>query len=456
MLGVREKTNARQAATAGLSIEMVKALSEQRREPAWLRELRLEAWATFERLPMPTLTTEGWRRTDIGGLRLDEVLPLSEPRAVARTPRNLPSAVQHALASGNDVAGLLVEQDASPVYRRLAEEVASQGVLLVDLAHAVHEHEALVREHLASVVSATEDKFSALHAAFWNSGALVYVPRGVAVQVPLHLLTFVGREGLGAFPHSLIVADAGADVTVLDEQLSAGRQCQGLASGVVEVVAGPDARVRYVHMQRWGREQWAFSTMRARVERNASVHWLMVALGGWLTKANVESRLVGQGAETNLLGLIFGDGQQHFDHYTLQAHDASDTRSDLLFKAVLQDRASSNYTGMVRIAPNSRRCDANQESRNLLLSRGAKADADPRLEILNSDVLRASHGATVGPVDQELLYYVMTRGLARREAERLLVEAFFEPILAKVPLESLRKKLWATIARRLGGGESRA
>jgi Fe-S cluster assembly protein SufD len=163
----------------------------------------------------------------------------------------------------------------------------------------------------------------------------------------------------------------------------------------------------------------------------------------------LESLLNGKGSEANLVGLVFGGNAQHFDHQTLQDHMGSDSRSDLKFKVVLRDEASSTFTGMIRIDQHALRTESNQENRNLLLSRHAKADSDPRLEILNSDVIRCGHGATVGPVDEEALFYMQTRGLPRKEAERLIVRGFFEPLVAQVPLESVREHLWAIIERKL-------
>jgi Fe-S cluster assembly protein SufD len=437
----------------GLSADVARALADQRRELEWLRNLRLAALQAFQRYPMPTPTTEGWRRTDIRGLRLDAATPFADPLPAVASARELPALPRASLKAAEDLPGILVQHDTSTTFRQCTDELRRQGVLLLDLGEAAREHPELVRLYLGTVVPPDEAKFSALQLAFMNAGVFAYVPRDVCVKVPLHVINYFNRQNLAAFTRVLLVADQGAEVTLVDEYLSGDRQGQAVASGVVEVVARPNARVRYVQLQQWGPEQWAFSTMRARVERDAMVSWLAVALGGHLTRASVESRLVGQGSETELIGLIFGDGQQHYDYYSLQSHEGSRSRSSLVFKAVLRDQASSNYTGMVHIAHEARQCDATQESRNLLLSHGAKADADPRLEILNSDVVRATHGASVGPVDQEMLYYVMTRGLSRREAERLLVQAFFEPILAGVPIESLRKRLWLSIDERLGAAE---
>lgn len=438
---------------AGLSADAVLALSELRREPGWLRELRREAWAAFERFPMPTQTTEGWRRIDLRGLRLDASTPWAEPLPPVDSLRRLPRAVRAALSGADAASALLVQQDSSTVLRLAAEELARQGVVVADLDQATREMEPLLREHLGSVVSPTEQKFTALHYAFLNCGVVVYVPRGVAASLPLHLLNVFTHQHLGAFCHVLVVAEPSAEITLVDEYRSAGRQGQALASGVVEVVARPGARVRYVQLQQSGAEQWTFSTLRARLEREAAVTWLVVALGGSVTRGQIDSLLAGEGSETQIVGLVFGDDSQQFDYSTLQSHEASRSRSALLFKTALRDRARSNYTGMVRIGKQARGCDATQESRNLLLSKGAKADADPRLEILNSDVVRATHGASVGPLDQEMLYYVMTRGLSRADAERLLLRAFFEPVLAKVPLAPLRKRLWGLIETRLAAGD---
>jgi Fe-S cluster assembly protein SufD len=278
----------------------------------------------------------------------------------------------------------------------------------------------------------------------------VYVPRGRAVELPLQTVTSIGTPDLGVFPRTLLVAEEQAEVVLVEEYFSSSpRLGQPVASVAVELFAGPGSRVRYVGVQQWAAPVWHFGTLRARQERDAAVTFLVAATGGRLTKQFVDAVMVGDGSEADLLGLMFGDANQHFDTYTLQDHVGSHTRSDLHIKVALRDRASSNFTGLVRVNAHATKTDANQENRNLLLSEHSKADSDPKLEILNSDILRCSHGATVGPVDQESLFYLMSRGLPRDQAEHVLVEGFFDPVLSRVPVESLRKQLWSTVRKKL-------
>jgi len=437
-------------AEAGLTREAVLDLVRQKNEPQWLRDFRLEAWESYTRLPMPTQRDEAWKRTSLAGLDLRVVTPAAPAtNGLVESPEALPRDLRAAARAARDLAGVLVQRDAAMLFRGLSDEAARQGVLLTDLDTAVREYPELVRDRLGAVVPPGEGKFSALNGAFWSGGAFVYVPRGRSVALPLQTVLAIATPDLGLFPRTLLVAEEQAEVVLVEEFTSPARLGQPVVSAVAELFCGPGSRVRYSTVQQWGAAVWHFATLRSRQERDAAVIFLTAATGGRLTKQFVDALLVGDGSEAELIGLMFGDDSQHFDSYTLQDHIGSHTRSDLLFKVALRDRASSNFTGLVRVNKQSVKTDANQENRNLLLSDQAKADSDPKLEILNSDVIRCSHGATVGPVDQESLFYLMTRGLPREQAEHVLVEGFFDPVISRVPVEALRKKLWATIRRKL-------
>jgi Fe-S cluster assembly protein SufD len=236
----------------------------------------------------------------------------------------------------------------------------------------------------------------------------------------------------------------------VEDYLSADAAGETLASGVVELVTGQAARLRYANLQEWNDQTWHFNYLKSDIGRDSRVDWLFVAVGGKAHRAEIDAGLSGQGGETDLVGLIFGSGEQQFDHQVLQDHIGNDTRSNSNFKAALGDASSSNFQGMIRVNKTSLRTDSNLENRNLLLSDHSKAESDPRLEILNSDVVRCAHGATVGPLDPEIIFYIESRGVPADEARRLVVEAFFEEVLQKIPVAPIRASVWRTVQRKLG------
>jgi Fe-S cluster assembly protein SufD len=426
-----------------LSAEAVERFSRDRGEPAWLTEQRLAALERAVALPVPTMTTEGWRRTDLSALDLDRLVRAA-PDRVARADRGGPED-----GAEGEQAGALRLVDGALADRQLAPHLERRGVLLMPLADAVRERPDLLERHLGRSVRGEDSKFVSLAGALWQNGIFLYVPRGVAVELPI-----IGRTsmagGAPCFFRTVVVVDEGAEVTYVDDHSSDPIVGEALASGAVEIYTGQAARARYVNLQRWNDRTWHFNRLRAVTGRDARVDWLVVAVGGRLHRAEIDGALEGQGSEMEMVGLIFGDGRQHFDHQTVQDHVGNDTRSDLNFKAALGERSSSNYTGLIRVNERALRTDSNLENRNLLLSDHSRAESDPRLEILNSDVVRCAHGATVGPLDPEMIYYIQSRGLPRPEAQRLVVEAFFEPVLQKIPVESIRANVWRTIQRKLG------
>jgi Fe-S cluster assembly protein SufD len=437
-------------ALGGGSPEAIERLSSARGEPSWLTEQRLAAWDVATTLPIPTMTTEGWRRTDLSGLDLVRLIEQRPPGGRPTDGRALePSEL-------GDSAGMLRLVDGAPAERWLSPELERRGVLLMPLDRAVRERPELVERYLGRSISGEDSKFVAIAGALWENGVFLYVPRGVGVELPIVGQTAMAT-GAPCFFRTLILVEEGAEVTYVDDHRSEDGVGEALASGAVEIYAGQAARVRYANLQQWDEQTWHFNRLRALTGRDARVDWLTVAVGGRLHRAELEVALEGQGSEAELIGLIFGDQTQHFDHQTLQDHLGNDTRSDLNFKAALADRSSSNYTGLIRVNQQSLRTDSNLENRNLLLSDHSRAESDPRLEILNSDVVRCAHGATVGPLDPEMIYYIQSRGLPRQEAQRLVVEAFFEPVLQKIPIETIRTSVWRTIQRKLGrqiaGGE---
>jgi Fe-S cluster assembly protein SufD len=386
-----------------LTRDAVEALARERQEPDWLVAVRVRAFEAFTRLPVPDDRTEGWRRTSLRGLPLGELDLTRSPELTVRG------------GAGASVLPLTVALADS----RLAPRIEA---------------------HFARVVAADLDKFVALHYAFGTATRVIVVPRGQAIDEPLWL-TWSGDGA--ALVHTLILAEPESAISIVEE-FDGGAQ---LASGVVEQVIGANAHLRYVQLQRWADDVWAFSTQRAILDRDASLRTLNVVLGGRLSRTSIQTVLEGQAAQVDLLGIAAADGQRHVDFQTLQDHRGNDTRSDLVIHDALRGRSSANFTGLIRINPPAHRTESSQQQKNILLSDRARADSDPKLEILNNDVIRCTHGASVGPVDPESVFYLQSRGLDRHTAERLIVEGFYQSVLRKLDApSSVETAVWAAVA----------
>jgi Fe-S cluster assembly protein SufD len=300
---------------------------------------------------------------------------------------------------------------------------------------------------LGTVVRPETDRITALHYAFRGETAVVNVPANQELAEPVRIKWTVAGSGLAA-PHTVIVTGANSRVTVIEEFASGDDELVVLPAA--EIVPGPGSEVRHYVIHRWGARTKVFLNQRfLGRERDSAFKNLQMVLSGAVVKGHLESTMQERGTASELLGVTYGTGTMDADFFTLQDHVGPDTRSDLKYKSALTDESLAVYYGLTRVGLGARNADANQENRNLLLSKFARADSDPVLEILTSDIIRASHGATAGPVDQEQLFYMQARGIPRPEAESLLVTAFLEDVLARVPDESVRAELIAMLEETL-------
>jgi Fe-S cluster assembly protein SufD len=324
------------------------------------------------------------------------------------------------------------------------------GAVFVDLNRAVRDQpELLARYLLTKAVTPADDYFAALHAAFWTSGSLLYVPKGVTVEAPLFSLIGLAREGRVDLSHTLVVLEEGAEATLVRE--SAGRdggQVPALHVGAVEVFLAQGARLRLVNIQNWDEATWHFSRERAFVGRDATLQWTVGGLGSRLAKVNQEVVLAGQGASAQVNGVLFTSGRQHLAYFTRQDHVAPHTTSDLLYRGGLKDRSRIVWKGMIRVEKDAQRTDAYQKNDNLVLSESARADSIPGLEIEANDV-RCTHGATAGRVDEDMIFYAQARGISRETAIRLIVEGFFANVYDRITIDPVRETLRQAVATKL-------
>ena len=418
-------------------------------EPEWLRERRAHAWDVYERTPMPTIRLEEWRYTNLKKkLDLDS-LQLSDAEAMSDDASTWPERLRAAMDEDREASGHIVIIDGHVVHADVDKQLAAQGVVLESLQEAITNHEELVRDHLATdAVPAEEGKFAALNAALWSDGIFLYVPKGVQLELPVRVTCWLSEAGTAYFSRVLIVAEAQSQVSYVDEVLSDDFESQTYTSTAVELIARDGARVQYVAVQRLGRGTFYQSIQRTLAQRDSKLDTLNVALGASVTRVDLNARLLGPGANSDMLGLYFGDDDQHFDFNTSQDHVAEHTSSDLLYKGALDGASRAAFRGIIRVLPGAQGTDAYQTNRNLLLSPESRADSLPNLEIEADDV-KCSHGATVGQLDDEAKFYLMSRGLSLIQAERLVVLGFLGEVLAKLPLGGVVDKVTRVIEQKL-------
>ena len=386
---------------------------------------RTEARAAYEALPVPDTTEEHWRFTDLRGFD--------------------PDAFGHVGGQSPDVsAPSMLELDVA------AEAVVTENGIEITRAPAEIRFEPLDESHdrLGSLVGWEEDKFAAHNAAAWQHGLLVHVPAGIELERPLFVRVVNAMDGGSLFWRLLIVAEEGSRFSLVEEYSSLSADQTGYFNGVAELFVEQGAKLEYVSLQNLSRETWHFASHHARVERDAELDWVSGGFGSKRGKVRIQNDLAGPGATSRVTGAYFADGEQHLDYDTFQEHIAPDTESDFAFKGALRDTATAVWRGMIRVERDAQKTNAYQECRNLMLSPTTHAVPIPGLEILANDV-RCTHGATVGRVDREQLFYLMARGLPRAEAERLIVRGFFQDVLDRIELEPVREAVTSALEHRI-------
>jgi Fe-S cluster assembly protein SufD len=382
-------------------------LAEVATEPAWLSERRQKGASLAQSLPLPDQKSKGWEFTDLSGLELDSY------------------------------AATAAE----------AEVVGAEGAIVISLNDALSSHAELLQEHLGSLVP-VEDPFVARNEADWRDGVLVHVPRGVRVAEPIRVEVPVDRDGAAIGWRTLIVLEEGAEAEVWEHWSSPGDEIDGLLNSVVELSVGQAATLRYVNTQDISERAWIFATQRAQVERDARLDWAALGFGSARGKVRMETKLAGPGSEARVTGGYAGGPGQHLDYDTTQEHAAPNTNSDLAFRGVLAAGSTAVWRGMIKVDPGAQQTDAFQESRNLLLSTDAHADAIPGLEILADDV-RCTHAAAIAQIDRDQLFYLTSRGLGPAEAKSLIIEGFLESLVERLAKGPVRDEISAALERRL-------
>ena len=391
--------------------------------PAWWLDRKRAAYARFAALPMPKRTDEGWRFSNLAGLTLEGF--------------NLPPAIRFDQMAHRELgvagAGHLVLANNRLVSRQVIDAAAvKNGIIFDSLQNALVRHGDLVKSHLLAQPSKLgSDKFAALHEAFLEDGAFIYVPRGVEASLPVCVFHYANGAGAAVFPHTLVIAEDNAKITIADFFRSEKAGENQFACGGHDLYAGHGAQVTYIAMQDWSRETLSFQFNATVARRDAQVLSLNLHAGARQARHESFSQLSAPGAHSEMLALTVAHGTQEFDQRTLQIHQAPNTSSNLLYKNALLDQARTIFSGLIVVDPDAQKTDAYQSNRNLMLSDEAEANSLPGLEIQANDV-RCTHGATSARIDREQEFYLESRGIRAAQAQELLVFGFFEEVLGKI------------------------
>jgi Fe-S cluster assembly protein SufD len=410
--------------------------SELREFPDWFCDQQDAAWQQFEALPNPTRKDQAWRFSNVNLL---DLAPFNISGRLSQDDRK--NILKYSRGLDQCAARMIFANDQLIERNVVSEELKRRGVIFQPLERAMVEHPDLFRKYFMSTEATLGSaKFAALHQALVSSGTFIYIPRGVEIEQPIEIFHWLRHDDMSIFPHLLLVTDELAKVTVIEHFRSCERTAPGFACGVNDLVAGPGAKVTYVCAQSWADNVVALQMNSTVVDHDASAMSLNLNLGSRYSRFESLSRLIGEGGRSDLLAVSVAKGQQEFDARTLQDHVSPHTASDLLYKNALDDRARTIFGGLIRVEPHAHFTDAYQKVRNLLLSDEAEANSMPGLEIL-ADNVRCTHGATSGQIEEDQLFYLRSRGIPTKIAQRLLVTGFLDEVIRRLDHAAIAEHL---------------
>jgi len=425
-------------AQKGLSEEVVRQISAHKGEPEWMLQFRLKALKTYLAKPMPT-----WGG-DLGTLEsvLDEIYYYLKPQErMERSWDDVPKEIKDTFeklgipeAERKALAGVGAQYESEMVYHSLKQEWEDKGVIFDSIEDGLRNHPELFREHFATVVPPSDNKFAALNSAVWSGGSFVYIPKGVTVDIPLQAYFRVNAERMGQFERTLIIVDEGANAQYIEGCTAPVYSTESFHSGVIEIIVKPNARFRYVTIQNWSHNMYNLVTQRALVNEGAHMEWLDGNLGSKLTMKYPSCYLVGDGAHGEILSIAYAGNGQHQDTGGKVVHAAPNTTSQIISKSISRGSGRATYRGLCKIYDGADRSKSKVECDALLLDEQARTDTFPYIEIEEQSA-RVGHEATVSKIGAEQLFYLMSRGLSEEEASAMIVRGFIEPISKLLPLE---------------------
>ncbi len=434
-----------------LNRDLVDRISETLDEPEYMRERRREAFEHFRKLPVPSgENSEAWRRTDVTDLDFD-VLRAGDGSDLR--DGELPESLRELRDADVDRAGLRLEHNTAEAAHELDPDLADRGVVLCSLSEAVREYPDVVRDHFMEALPVDQNKFTALHAAFWTGGTFLYVPRDVEIERPVELHGYVDRDGLSLLDHTLIVVGPNSRVNVVESHRSADDlETRAISDGAAEIFVRDGAAVDYSHVQDLAPNYYDVSNRRGVCDSNARLNWITGILGSTKVKTTAITDLNGEGSETFLYGVSMATRGQHVDSDVTTVHRAPYTTDEMLSRGVVMEEATGVFRGIIEMKDGCRKAKGSLHERALMVGDDAEADAVPQMNVDENDV-KAAHSASVGEMDEKQMLYMQSRGIRPERARRLIIHGFFEPILEKLPLQRVRDELIDLIDRKLDAAD---
>ncbi len=420
----------------GLSEELIRKISADKNEPAWMLEHRLLSFKIFLEKSLPT-----WG-PDLSKLDLDDIIYYASSGAVETDDwGEVPEEIRKVYdrlgipeAERKMLAGVGAQYESEIIYHNLKKEWDDLGVIFLDMDDALQLHPELVKQYFMKCVPLTDHKFAALHGAVWSGGTFLYIPKNVKVRDPLQAYFRMNAKNMGQFEHTLIIVEEGADVHYIEGCSAPKYGSHALHAGLVEVFVKPNAKARYSSVENWSRDTYNLNTKRAIVEKDATMEWIGGNMGSGVTMLYPCSVLVGEGARCDHMAIAFANEGQWQDTGAKVIHAAPHTSSKVISKSISKGGGVAVYRGQLKIAPHAHDCVANVECDALLLDEVSRTDTIPDIQIRNNDVTIA-HEATVGKLSEEDLFYLQSRGIPLDEARAMIVNGFIEPIVRLLPLE---------------------
>ena len=423
-------------ARKGIGEDIVREISKIKGEPQWMLDFRLKALTTFFKMPMPA-----WG-ADLGTLDFEEFYYYMRPMPLkARNWDEVPDGIKDTFeklgipeAERKFLAGVETQMDSEAVYGSLKEEWERQGIIFVDMDTAVQDYGDLVREHISTAVPVADNKFAALNSAFWSGGSFVYVPPGIHVDIPLQAYFRINAQSLGQFERTIIIADEGSDVHYIEGCTAPQYSTAALHTGVIEIFVKAGAHTRYSTIQNWSRNVYNLVTQRAVVEADGSMEWVDGNLGSGVTMKYPAVVLKGPRAHGEILSIAFAGEGQHYDAGGKAIHLAPDTTSVITSKSISKDNGRSGYRGLVKVVPGATGAKSKVECDALLLDPQSRSDTYPYIDVQEDDV-QIEHEASVSKINEDQLFYLMSRGLREEQAAIMIVNGFLEPFIKELPME---------------------
>lgn len=421
----------------GISRDVVASISHMKGEPKWMTEFRLAAYESFASKPMPTFGA------DLSKINFDEITYYLKATEGQKTSwDDLPKDIKDTYdaigvpeAEKKYLAGVSAQYESEVVYESINKELTKKGVIFCDMDTALKKYPKIVKQYFGTLIPAYDNKFAALNSAAWSGGSFVYVPKGVKVGLPLQAYFRINAEKFGQFERTLIIAEPGSDVHYIEGCTAPIYRTDSLHSAVVEIFVREGAKVRYTTVQNWSNNVYNLVTKRAQAEKNARMEWIDCNIGSQVTMKYPSVYLVGEGASGEVLSIAYAGNGQHQDAGAKMLHLAPNTKSRIISKSVSKNGGRTSYRGLVHVAPNAKNASSYVACDALILDEASRSDTYPTMNIVQQNDASIEHEATVEKLGEEKLFYLMSRGLAREEAEGMLVNGFIEPVTKEIPLE---------------------